>query len=126
MKPTMLIAGLIIGATLITARVALAQAAHDEGYDYVYKINVSPGGALQINVIKSGAWNFNGTGCSTPYYAITSATINSDTVRAWFQLALASYLSRTSVWVWTEGCTGGASNGYPILTGLQIQTEGAP
>jgi hypothetical protein len=123
MKSAMLLAGLIIGATTTTVQTAFAQAPHDEGYDYVYKIQISAGGALQINVIKNGGLNLNGTGCDTPYYAITASTISSDTVKAWLQLALASYLSRTSVWVWTNGCTGGGTSGYPILTKLQIQSQ---
>jgi len=57
----------------------------------------------------NGNVNLNSTGCSTPYYAITSLSLNNDTVKAWLQLALASYLSRTSVWLWTNGCTGGGS-----------------
>lgn len=119
MKPTALLAGLIAGAVMSSASVASAQVPHDQGYSYVYKIAITPDGKLAFNV----PGNLQGTGCSTPYYVFTSTTLSDDKVKAWFELALASYVSRTGVWVWTNGCTGGPQNpsaGYPILDHLQL------
>ena len=126
MKSAMLLACLIIGATLTTMQFAWAQAPHGEYYDYVYKIQIDESGKLGINVWKNGSPNLNGTGCSTPYYAWTSLTVNDERVKAWYQMAIASYLSRTKVWVETSGCTGGPehpSDGYPILQKLQVTSQ---
>ena len=87
------------------------------------KVVINPEGTLGFNVMKGPNGNFTGTGCSTPYYAVTSTPLSDDKVKAWFELALASYLSRTGVYVWTNGCTGGPQSptaGYPILDHLQI------
>jgi hypothetical protein len=123
MKPAIVLACLITGATLTMMQFARAQAPHAEYYDYVYKIQIDDSGKLKINVWKNG---LNGTGCSTPYYAWTDLTVNDEKVKAWYQMALASYLSRTKVWVATSGCTGGPqhpSDGYPILQYLQIVSQ---
>jgi hypothetical protein len=94
-------------------------------YDYVYKIQVTADNKLAINVIKDSNVNFSANhSCATPYYAISSTTLADDKVKAWFQLSSSSLLSHTGVYVETQGCTSGATNGYPILTKLQLEELG--
>jgi len=91
-------------------------------YDYVYKINVGTDNYLYINVMLNAGVNFSSShGCSTPYYARSLEPVTNDRTKAWLQMATASLLSHTKVYVYTNGCTTNATTGYPIMIQFQLE-----
>ena len=86
-------------------------------YDYVYKISVRTDNYLWINVIG----NFSTShGCSQPWYVRSLYDLTDARTKAWQQVAMASLLSHTKVYIETDGCT---VAGYPIMIALQIERE---
>ena len=87
-------------------------------YDYVYKINVGDDNYLYIDAIGNFS---NSHGCSTPWFVRSAYQLSDERTKAWLQQATASLLSHTKVYIQTNGCTGGAGTGYPIMNVLQLE-----
>lgn len=84
-------------------------------YDYVYKVQVGNDNYLYINVLG----NFtNNHGCSQPFFARSTYLLSDNRTKAWMQLATASLLSHTRVYIQTNGCT---PYGHPIMNLLQLE-----
>jgi hypothetical protein len=90
--------------------------AHDQDHNYVTKVTVDDN-YLYIDVVGE----FSNYGCTSPYFARSKYPISDERTRAWLQIATTSFVSEKKVHVWTSGCVGGATAGYPILTELQME-----
>jgi hypothetical protein len=92
-------------------------------YTQVTKIQVGDDNYLWVNV----AGNFNTTihGCTNGAWARSSYQLNDERTKALESLAIASFLGRRPVYVWTSGCTGPGTNGYAIITKLSLHEAGA-
>jgi hypothetical protein len=87
------------------------------GYLYVSKVEVKPDNNLWIDV--SGNFtNSNHESCVTDFaFAASDVPLGNDRARAWLQIALASLLTRSPVYVVTAGCM---PDGHPIFRDLQV------
>ena len=103
---------------------AVAGPAHATGhygqyYDYVYKVSIGGSGDNYLYINVPG--NFSTShGCSKPFYARSLYPLSDERTKAWLQQATASLLSRTPVYVETNGCT---DYGYPIIDQLVLGRE---
>jgi hypothetical protein len=102
--------------SLVLSGVASAES-FDKHYAYVSKVNVAEDNFLYINV--SGNFSFD-HGCIHPFFARSEHSLVDEQTKAWLAIALESFRSHKQVWVVTNGCT---SNGYLILTKLQIEQD---
>jgi hypothetical protein len=105
-------------ALILVGAVAGHAEAFDRAYPYVWKVNVGDDGYLWINVYANFTTEH---GCVERWFARSKEPIGHEQTKAIMQIATASLLSQMPVHVWTVGCTGGGSAGYPILTRLQLQ-----
>ena len=110
----------IITSAIIALVIALSGAtAHAGGssYDYVNKVNVGSDNYLYIAV----PGNLSNTQCSRPYYARSLYPLSDARTKAMMQVALTSFVSKKSIYIWTNSsCT---SYGYPIMSKLQLQQQ---
>ena len=114
----------VVGLVLVgaVAGSAFAAAPFGQYYEYVYKVQAGNDNYLYINVIKeeNHESNFSPShGCPLPFFARSAYLLSDIRTRAWMQLATASLLSHTRVYVHTNGtCTPG---GYLIMDLLQLE-----
>jgi hypothetical protein len=93
-------------------------------YDYVSKVVIKDDNRVWINV----AGNFDQRhGCDNTAFGVSSTSLASDSGKAFLQLALASLLSRTKVYVEVSGCSeathGPSWSGSPVVHYLQLYRE---
>jgi len=84
-------------------------------YPYVSKVHIKGDSYLYINV--NG--NFGDHGCGrTSFYVRSKDTLATDQTKAWMQMAMASFLSQSLIFVQTDGCS---VDGVPIMINMQLQ-----
>jgi hypothetical protein len=110
----------ILTALVLTSSVADPAEAltFHRDYPYVWRVNIGEDNYLWINVYANFTTEH---GCNERWYARSKHDLSDDRTKALLQMAMASFLAQIPVHVWTEGCTGGGSTGYPILIQLQLQ-----
>jgi len=111
----------VLGGVLATAHQAAAQPA--QTYAYVDRVIVKEDNRVWIGV--KGNLLQAVHGCPHFEFAVSPYPLSDDRARGWLQVALASYLSRTKVYIETRGCSLAADNltaepGYPWLVSLQV------
>lgn len=95
-----------------------AVAQYGQEYEFVDKVQVHRDGYLYI---RAGGNLAPAHGCTEPWYGRSLLPLTSEMTKAQMQVALASFLSRSRIYIETIGCTGGGRNGNPIVTKLQVQ-----
>ncbi len=111
------VVGLYVAIVLVLLG-AFADRAHavvrGESYAYVSKVQIGTDNYLYIDVLG----NFKSThGCSQPWYARSLYPLSDTRTKAWLQLATASLLSNTPVYIQSNGCT---TYGHLIMEALQL------
>jgi hypothetical protein len=121
MKLHTIIAATAFGMMLLLGRNASAQAAGNDTYEYVTKVTVKGDGRVWINV----KGNFSSAhGCPETGFGVTTYELSDDRTKAWLQIALASFLARSKVYVESINCSAiGNDVGHPVITALQIYRE---
>jgi len=124
MKVSTIIATLVLSGMVIVSPHVFAQQPVQRDYPYVFQIAIKSDNRLWINV-KGNYQNVHGC---TPWFAASDVTLSDDRARAWLQIALASYLSKTRVYVTTLGCISAPDGGpqYPKIIDLEIEMTPAP
>jgi hypothetical protein len=108
------IAGLAAAVLVATVGVGAADA-YGQRYPYIEKVNIGNDQYLWINVTGNFATNH---GCAQRWYARSKYQLSDERTQVLLRMASASFLSRSAVYVWTEGCT---STGYPVMIQLQLE-----
>ena len=94
-----------------------------EEYDYVKKVNVGEDNHLYIAVRGNFTLEHK---CSNRAYVKSQFSLSDDRTKAWLQMAMASFLSRSKVHIWTRDCTGNlviaglGKSGYPVMVKMQV------
>ena|SRR6266513_4194 len=89
----------------------------DQDYDYVVKVNAGNDGYLYISV----KGNFSDQHhCSNPAFGRSSNPLTNEATKAEMNIAMASFVTRKKVHVWTDGCI---PYGYPIITKIEVIQE---
>lgn len=109
------VAGLTLG---FCASAAQAQE-FGASYDYVYKVQVNGNDNL-LYIGVAGSSFLAGHGCPQPWFAVSAYPISDDRTKAWMQLAIASMVSRTPIYIHNKGCT---AYGHLIMDQVQLQVE---
>jgi hypothetical protein len=117
---TLAVAATLTAVTSVPNNVAAQD--HDK-YLYVSKVTVKEDSHLWINV----QGNFsNAHHCPQHDFAVSQQPLSDDRTRAWLQIALASLLARTKIYIVTDAtnCSAiGGAIGFPIITALQAYLE---
>ncbi len=122
MKKAYALALVTVAMLASVRRTSTGTAPVGEYYVYVWKVFVGEDNYLYLNVYR----NFTDShvqksgGCSNPWYARSRYPLSDDRTKAWMRIARASLVTRTAVFVTTEGCT---DDGRLVLVGLQIERD---
>lgn len=111
----------MVASVLVAVSLNATAQQHDQSYDRVVKVQAGQDNYLYINV--QGNFTDN-HGCQNKAFARSRQRLSDERTEAISRIAIASLLSGNPVHVFTRGCVGPGTQGYPILDNLQVYIRG--
>jgi hypothetical protein len=97
-------------------------AAGERAYEYVAKVSVTQDNYLHIVPIGNFEKSRHDT-CSEISWGRSAWQITDERTKAMMTLATSSLMGMKPVYIYTSGCTGGGTTGYPIVTQIILRAR---